>query len=83
MTSAEKHLQLATGTVIQELAAGQKLAGDVLFNAKTQGIGASPGHDLAALITPDIQTKLDTALAAMVAGTLETCPTTGCGVYSK
>ena len=83
VTSAEKHLQLATGTVIQELAAGQKLAGDVLFDAKTQGIGNSPGHDLAALITPDIQTKLDTALAAMVAGTLQTCPTTGCGVYSK
>jgi basic membrane protein A len=83
VTSAEKHLQLATGTVIQELAAGQKLAGDVLFNAKTQGIGASPGHDLAALITPDIQSKLDAAMAAMVAGTLQTCPTTGCGVYTK
>jgi basic membrane protein A len=83
VTSAEKHLQLATGTVIQELAAGQKLAGDVLFNAKTQGIGSSPGHDLAALITPDIQSKLDAALAAMVAGTLQTCPTTGCGVYTK
>jgi basic membrane protein A len=83
VTSAEKHLQLATGTVIQELAAGQKLAGDVLFDAKAMGIGNSPGHDLAALITPDIQTKLDTALAAMVAGTLQTCPTTGCGVYSK
>ncbi len=83
VTSAEKHLQLATGTVIQELAAGQKLAGDVLFNAKTQGIGSSPGHDLAALITPDIQSKLDAAMAAMVAGTLQTCPTTGCGVYTK
>ena len=83
VTSAEKHLQLATGTVIQELAAGQKLAGDVLFDAKTQGIGNSPGHDLAALITPAIQTKLDTAMAAMVAGTLQTCPTTGCGVYTK
>jgi len=83
VTSAEKHLQLATGTVIQELAAGQKLAGDVLFNAKTQGIGASPGHDLAALITPDIQSKVDAAMAAMVAGTLVTCPATGCGVYTK
>ena len=79
MTSAEKHLQIATGTVIQELAAGQKLAGDVLFDAKTQGIGVSPGHDLAPLITPDIQTKVDDAMAAMVAGTLETCPPTCCG----
>ena len=83
ITSAEKHLQLATGTVIQQIAAGQKLAGDVLFDAKTQGIGVSPGHDLAALITPDIQSKVDAAMAAMVAGTLVTCPATGCGVYSK
>jgi basic membrane protein A and related proteins len=83
VTSAEKHLQLATGTVIQQIAAGEKLAGDVLFDAKAQGIGVSPGHDLAALITPDIQSKVDAAMAAMVAGTLGTCPATGCGVYSK
>ena len=54
--------------MIQELAAGQKLAGDILFDAKTQGIGVSPGHDLAAQITPDIQKKVDDAMAAMVAG---------------
>ena len=83
VTSAEKHLQIATGAVIQQLAAGEKLVGDVLFNAKNQGIGASPGHDLASLITPAIQSKLDAAMAAMVAGTLKTCPATGCGVYSK
>jgi basic membrane protein A len=83
ITSAEKHLQLATGTVIQEIVSGQKLAGDILFDAKTQGIGASAGHDLAAKITPDIQAKVDAAMAAMVAGTLKTCPDTGCGVYSK
>jgi hypothetical protein len=69
--------------VIQEIVSGQKLAGDILFDAKTQGIGASAGHDLAAKITPDIQAKVDAAMAAMVAGTLKTCPDTGCGVYSK
>jgi basic membrane protein A len=74
ITSAEKHLQIATGTVIQELAAGQKLSGTILFDAKTQGIGVSPGHDLASMITPDIQSKVDTAMGAMVAGTLTTCP---------
>ncbi len=83
VTSAEKHLQVATGQVIQELASGQKIAGDVLFDAKTNGIGVSPGHNLASLITPDIQSKVDAAMAAMVAGTLKTCPDTGCGVYSK
>ena len=82
VTSAEKHLQIATGQVIQQLAGGTKLAGDVLFDAKTNGIGVSPGHNLASLITPDIQAKVDAALAAMVAGTLKTCPDTGCGVYT-
>jgi basic membrane protein A len=83
VTSAEKHLQIATGQVIQQLASGQKISGDVLFDAKTNGIGASPGHNLASLITPDIQAKVDAAMAAMVAGTLKTCPDTGCGVYKK
>ena len=82
VTSAEKHLQVATSQIIQQVVAGQKIVGDVLYDAKTQGIGVSPGHDLASLITPDIQAKVDAALAAMVAGTLATCPATGCGVYT-
>ena len=58
VTSAEKHLQLATGDGHPGARRhGQKLAGDVLFDAKTEGIGVSPGHDLARLITPDIQTQ--------------------------
>lgn len=81
VTSAEKHLEIATGSIIQQLAAGETVSGTVLFDAKTQGIGVSPGHDLANLITPDIQSKVDTAMAAMVAGTLTTCPT-DCGVYT-
>ena len=82
VTSAEKHLQIATGQVIQQLAGGTKIAGDDLFDAKVNGIGVSPGHNLASLITPDIQAKVDAAMAAMVAGTLKTCPDTGCGVYT-
>jgi basic membrane protein A len=78
ITSAEKHLQIATGSVIQQLAAGQKLAGDILFDAKTQGIGVSSGHDLASQITPDIQKKVDDAMAGMVSGSLKTC-TAKCG----
>jgi basic membrane protein A and related proteins len=78
ITSAEKHLQIATGTVIQEIAAGAAKGGDLLFDAKTQGIGVSPGHDLAASITPDIQAKVDAAMAAMITGSLKTCPT-NCG----
>ena len=65
-------------SVIQQLNAGEKISGTILFDAKTQGIGVSPGHDLASQITPDIQKKVDDAMAAMVAGTLTTC-TDKCG----
>ena len=74
LTSAEKHLEVATGATIQAIAANTAKGGDVLFDAKNNGIGVSPGHDLASLITPEIQAKVDAAVAAMVAGTLKTCP---------
>jgi hypothetical protein len=35
------------------------------------------------MISADLTTKLASALAAMKAGSLITCPATGCGVYSK
>ena len=74
LTSAEKHLEVATGATIQAIAANTAKGGDVLFDAKNNGIGVSSGHDLASLITPEIQAKVDAAVAAMVAGTLKTCP---------
>ena len=74
LTSAEKHLEVATGAIIQAIAANTAKGGDVLFDAKNNGIGVSPGHDLVSLITPEIQAKVDAAVAAMVAGTLKTCP---------
>ncbi len=74
LTSAEKHLEVATGATIQAIAANTAKGGDVLFDAKNNGIGVSPGHDLVSLITPEIQAKVDAAVAAMVAGTLKTCP---------
>ena len=84
VTSAEKHLQL--GDRRRHPGSSPQARSSPATSSSTRrptGIGNSPGHDLAALITPDIQTKLDTALAAMMAGSLQTCPTTGCGVYTK
>ncbi len=49
--------------MIQKLAAGEKISGTILFDAKTQGIGVSAGHDLASMITPEIQKKVDDAMA--------------------
>jgi basic membrane protein A and related proteins len=79
ITSAEKHVESATSQAIQEIAAGTLSAGDVLFNAANDGIGASPFHDKASMFGPEVTQALDTALAGMKAGTLKTCPDTGCG----
>ncbi len=81
VTSAEKHLAVSVEQTLVAMANGTAKPGDNLWNAANDGIGVSPGHDLASKITADIQKKVDDALAAMKAGTLKTCPDK-CGVYT-
>ncbi len=83
ITSAEKHVESAVMQAITGIAAGTLQAGDVLFNAKNDGISAADFHDKASLFGPDVTTALNTALAAMQAGTLVTCPPApACGTYA-
>jgi len=82
ITSAEKHLQSAVDQAIKGISASTAKGGNSLFDATNDGIGVSPGHDLASTWPSDLQGKLDAALAAMKAGTLTTCPT-DCGVGPK
>jgi basic membrane protein A and related proteins len=79
ITSAEKHVESATKQAIEGIAAGNLAAGDVLFDASNDGIGASDFHDKASMFGAEVSTALDTALAGMKAGTLQTCPNPGCG----
>ena len=83
ITSAEKHVQSAVSQAIVGIAGKTLAAGDVLFNAANDGIGVSDFHDKASMFGPEVQAALDKALAGMKDGTLQTCPATGCGVYSK
>lgn len=82
VTSAEKHLQSAVDQAIKAISGGTAKGGNSGFDANNDGIGVSPGHDLASKWPADLQGKLDAALAAMKAGTLTTCPT-DCGVGPK
>ena len=75
ITSAEKHLVSAVTQAVQAIASGGTIP--TLFNATNDGIGASAVTNVT---LPDVQAKLDAASAAMKAGTLQTCPTTGCGI---
>ena len=80
ITSAEKRVESAVKQAVTGIAAGTLAAGDVLFNAANEGIGASDFHDKASMFGPEVKAALDAALAGMKAGTLKTCPDTGCGV---
>jgi basic membrane protein A len=81
VTSAEKHLSSAVNQTITLIAGGTAKGGVKTFDAANNGIGVSAFHNTAIPIPADVQGKLDTALAAMKAGTLVTCPTT-CGTWS-
>jgi basic membrane protein A len=74
ITSAEKHLASSVEQTIKAIAAGTQQPGDSKFDATNDGIGVSPGHDNASKWPPDLQGKLDQALAGMKDGSLKTCP---------
>ena len=74
ITSAEKHVESAVAQAIEAIAAGNLAAGDFLYNAKNDGIGASDFHDKANLFGADVTAALQTALAGMQAGTLVDLP---------
>jgi basic membrane protein A len=81
VTSAEKHLSSAVNQTITAIAKGTAAGGVSLFNAANDGVGISAFHNTAVTLPADVQGKLDTALAAMKAGTLKTCPDT-CGTWA-
>jgi basic membrane protein A and related proteins len=85
VTSAEKKLVDTVKAVVLSVASDTFKAGTVPYNAASvpPAIGLSPYHDNAALITPDIQAKIDTALAGFTAGTLDACAPVKCTVTGK
>jgi len=73
VTSAEKKLKDTVQAVTESVASGSFQAGTVSYNAASTppAIGLSPYHDNESLITPEIQAKLDDAMAKMKSGELE------------
>jgi basic membrane protein A len=73
VTSAEKKLKDTVQAVTESVASGSFQAGTVTYNAASTppAIGLAPYHDLANLITPEIQAKLDDAMAKMASGELK------------
>jgi basic membrane protein A and related proteins len=75
VTSAEKKLVDSTAAAIQRVVDKSAKGGNVFLNAQSDppGIGLAPYHDLASLITPDIQAKVDKAFADLKGGSLDPC----------
>ena len=82
VTSAEKKLVATVTAVVLSVASDTFKAGTVPYNAASdpQAIGLSPYHDNAALITPEIQAKVDAALAGLKDGSVDPCAPTKCTV---
>jgi basic membrane protein A len=82
VTSAEKKLVATVTAVVLSVASDTFKPGTVAYNAASdpQAIGLSDYHDNAALITPDIQAKVDAALAGLKDGTVDPCAPTKCTV---
>jgi basic membrane protein A len=82
VTSAEKKLVDTVKAVVLSVASDTFKAGTVAYNAASDppAIGLSGYHDNAALITPEIQAKIDAAIDGFVDGSLDPCAPTKCTV---
>ena len=81
LSSAEKKLVDAVTAAIGKVAAKTDVGGTAVWDASTTpvGVGLSPfGSDYKALVTPELQAKIDAALAGMKAGTVDPCKPTPC-----
>ena len=75
VTSAEKKLVDAIDEAIQRVADGTAVGGSVVLDAASDPpkVSVSDFHNFPDLLTPELQTALDEATAAMAAGDLNPC----------
>jgi len=80
VTSAEKHLALAISAAIVRISNGTDKGGNIVNDAKSDpvGVGISDFHNLKSMMTSDLQSKIDAALAGMKAGTIDPCKPQAC-----
>lgn len=81
LTSAEKKLVDAVTAAIKKIGDKSDVGGTTVWDASTDpvGVGLSPYQgDYVDLVTPDIQAKIDAALAGMKDGSVDPCKPTAC-----
>ena len=79
VVSAEKKLSKNVSDAIQRIGAGTDKGGKLVLDLTTEDVGLSPYHDFESQITPEIQAKIDAAVAALKDGSLKACEETPFG----
>jgi basic membrane protein A len=82
VTSAEKHLRISVLAAIDRVQAKTDKGGTISLDAASDpvGVGVSDFHNHADLVNAETQKKIDDALAAMKAGSVDACGgATNCG----
>jgi basic membrane protein A and related proteins len=85
VTSAEKKLKDTVQAVVESVATDTFVPGTVQYNAKSTppAIGLSDFHDNAALLTPELQAKIDEATQGFIDGSLDPCAPIKCTVSGE
>jgi basic membrane protein A and related proteins len=85
VTSAEKKLKDTVQAVVESVATDTFVPGTVQYNAASTpaAIGLSDFHDNAALLTPELQAKIDEATQGFIDGSLDPCAPIKCTVSGE
>lgn len=78
VTSAEKKLTKAVADAIGRVADGSAKGGTVPLDITTDSVGLAPFYDFQSLITADIQSKIDAAIAGLKDGSIDACSPNPC-----
>jgi len=78
VTSAEKKLKKAVSDAIKRVADSSAKGGTVPLDITTDSVGLSPFYDFQNLITPEIQKKIDDAIAGLKDGSIDPCKPVAC-----
>jgi basic membrane protein A len=78
VTSAEKKLTKAVSDAIGRVADGSAKGGTVPLDITTDSVGLAPFYDFQSLITADIQSKIDAAIAGLKDGSIDACSPNPC-----
>jgi basic membrane protein A len=74
LTSVLKNMDMTTFLAIQSVLEGPFTGGTLVGTLQNHGVGLAPFHDLAGLVSPELQAELETVKAGIINGTIITTP---------